>query len=92
MNAEGAHSAYVLDALEALTIGLYGLIDQLKKERYCTLAAVIALARQQSYDFEKFQRDFIEAAEGLFGGPEKVPEHVRHVSMIVLGQGWRKES
>jgi len=91
LSDEVAYSKYLVDSIQSIAVGMYGLIDELKKERLCMLAAVIAIARQKFCDFEKFQRDYIEAADGVFGGPDKVPENVRTISMIVLAQGRRED-
>lgn len=65
VDAEGQFAAYLIDSVQAIAVGICGLINELKAERFCTTAALIAIARQKFCDYEKLQRYFIEAAEGL---------------------------
>lgn len=89
---ETKYTAYLLDALRLVSEAVFALIDQVKNDRFCAAAAVVALSKQKYCNHEKFRLDFIELAEKMYGGAHKVPPHVHEVSMMIEAQGRQKES
>jgi hypothetical protein len=92
VNKEAEYTTYLVDSLQSVCAAVYVLINEMRNDRFCAAAAVVALSKQKYCNHEKFRLDFIELAETMYGGAHKVPPHVHDVSKMIEAQGARKES
>ena len=80
------------DSLESLSLAFFALCQEIKSDRALFRALVVAVAKQQYVNHAKLQQDFIEAAEHLYKGADKLSPDAHDVSQMILEHGPNKES
>lgn len=66
------------------------LNDRVIDTRNCLQALCSAIARQASVDHGKLQQDFLELAERVCGGPDKVSEFAKVIARTAFAHGQGK--
>ena len=63
------------------------VVDMVIPTQNCLQAVCAAIARQPNIDHRKFHADFLEFAEKIFEGPEKVPGFAQALAKSLVTRG-----